>query len=158
MKRQENKIKKKKIGRASFCINQSCASSGLLDSIKPPPSTRSVDLCAGGTTCRHHRFQVHLVVLGSWSVATQGREREVTKWLPWSVHCPLRSIRKRWSPSQHIPLCKSSSPRERGWGEWNRRGDFYLMKFPPPISLLYLLVRWSACSVSLDRTPNSPLR
>lgn len=36
--------------------------------------------------------------------------------------------------------------------------DFYLMKFPPPISLLYLLVRWSACIVSLDRTPNSPLR
>jgi len=22
--------------------------------------------------------------------------REVTKWLPWSVHCPLRSIMKRW--------------------------------------------------------------
>ena len=47
--------KKKKAGQVS-ALNQSCASFGLLDSIKPPPSTQSVDLCAGGTTCRHHRF------------------------------------------------------------------------------------------------------
>lgn len=117
---------------------------------KPPPSTKRPPLHTG-SKADAAGFTGFLFGGRSWSVTIQ-------ECLPWSVHCPLRFFSKRCGPFTKHPIVASQAVGEEEEEEEDGSSDFYLMKFPPPISLLYLLVRSSACSVSLDRTPNSPLR
>lgn len=75
--------------------------------------------------------------------------------ITWSVHHWLARVVEE--EEEEGPHCASQA---FGWERavLGGGGSLYLRKLPPPISLLYLLVRLSACSVSLDSTPNSPLR
>ena len=108
------KNKQKKESRASFCFKPELCfiwTSGFNKTSTEHSECRPL--------CRRDNVQASPVLRYIWwcweaGVSLLEGVREVTKWLPWSVRCPLRSIRKRWSPSQHIPLCKSSSPREEG--------------------------------------------
>lgn len=126
---------------------------------KPPPSTKSQPLLWDGQRdlCGRHWLQVSLGARGKSECHDSGvREVQVVPLVSW-LSIKIYFI-EMLGPSLHIP-CASQAGKGQEQGQRKRAGSsFYLMKFPPPISLLYLLVRWSACSVSLDRTPNSPRR
>lgn len=140
---------KMKIDSAGLCLRAVLH----LDFNKPPPGTGvSMTRQAEGTRAG----VTGLRLLGDVGSVSAGAS-EVTM----QLFCRPRLT----SPSTK-PYCASLAlKRDKKTKKQNKKkplgtikANFYLRKFPPPISLLYLLVRWSACSVSLDRTPNSPLR
>lgn len=126
---------------------------------KPPPST---NMPASPEEAGRDHWFIYLFYsfdgrgrrsrIEVWVLFSSRRSQE---WLPWSVYCPSESFGRDLTHHKTPHYFKSVWGEK---GEENRCSYFYLMKFPPPISLLYLLVRWSACMVSLDSTPNSPLR
>lgn len=138
----------------------------LADSLKPPPGTSCRFLTR---ECRKRRVSAGVtgfsgmfgwVGVGRGAVGSVAawvrRQRCRDEWLKSGQFTvgwpgPVREVEEE----EERPRCASQAEERRG----GVLGSFlYLRKFPPPISLLYLLVRLSACSVSLESTPNRPLR